>query len=238
MSAPELEFINNFITLGTLNTPALPAEYRKPLSEVTQLGVALPALKYRYRARKQVSADESSASKKIKLTLKSIRAPKFSIEQEFPAHETIGFVKQFLIEEGKAQAIEQLKLLLKGKVLHNTVLLSDPKLDGAVLTVMITKLADNPTLETHTSTSGEGSFATATASFTDEFDNVTTKHSSSGDTDLQSHAENILTDLNNDKSEIPWDEIEILLSSKGIDDDEVNKMMEQLKRGWILAGKN
>lgn len=143
MSTPEHEFISRFLTLATLSEPILPADYKIPLQRVTNLGVALPALKYKYdpiRARNSVAnAGQNAKANNVTLTLKSIRAPKFSLDHQFSRNDTVYQVKQQLIDAGKAEQPEQLKLLLKGKVLHDSELLSDVVADTATITVMFSK---------------------------------------------------------------------------------------------------
>lgn len=61
--------------------------------------------------------------------------------QEFDQSETIYQVKEFLIQkEDSIHETSQLKVLLKGKVLHDNILLSDLKSDKVDLVVMVSKL--------------------------------------------------------------------------------------------------
>ncbi|SCV05148.1 LANO_0H01112g1_1 [Lachancea nothofagi CBS 11611] len=145
MSTPEKEFITKFISLASLKTSELSAESKKPLHDVTNLGVALPALRYKYdHKRAKRSALSGSASATIELRLKSIRAPKFSYSREFSTSQTIYQVKQYLVEaEESIVDSSQIKVLLKGKVLHENVLLSDLRTTEADLVVMVSKL-DTP----------------------------------------------------------------------------------------------
>lgn len=143
MSSPEYEFVSKFITLASLSEPALPADYKVPLQQVTKLGVALPALKYKYDPKKFRGSKNGldSSNRTVSLTLKSIRPPKFSIDQKFSVNDTVYQVKEHLVREGKALQIQQLRLLLKGKVLHDSELLSDAVPEAAIITVMISKPA-------------------------------------------------------------------------------------------------
>ncbi|GAV52806.1 hypothetical protein ZYGR_0AI00880 [Zygosaccharomyces rouxii] len=136
IASPEHEFVSKFLTLATLNQPVLPKDYKKPLHQVNSLGVALPALRYKYHAKKSNKDDND---KGLKLVLKNIRPPKFTLENEFGRNDTVRQVKEFLISEGKAQQLSQLKLLLKGKVLHDSGILSELLEDEATITVMISK---------------------------------------------------------------------------------------------------
>ncbi|QLL33304.1 hypothetical protein HG536_0E02150 [Torulaspora globosa] len=147
MSSPELDFVSRFLTLATLSSPALPADYKLPLQQVSNQGIALPPLKYKYdprRSRNGASGGEARNSS-LTLTLKSVRAPKFSVECQFTCKDTVLQVKQRLVEEGKAQGTEDLKLLLKGKVLHDSELLSSLTSDAATINVMISKTAQTAT---------------------------------------------------------------------------------------------
>lgn len=141
MSSPEQGFVSKFLTLATLSSPALPADYKLPLQQVSNLGVALPPLKYKYdRQRSRNSASRAAISDSpIILTLKSVRPPKFSLECQFSGKETVLQVKQRLVQEGKAQDTENLKLLVKGKVLHDSELISGFTSDTATINVMISK---------------------------------------------------------------------------------------------------
>lgn len=138
MTSPEHDFVSRFLTLATLSQPVLPSDYKKPLVQINSLGVALPALKYKYNPKKS-SSTISPGHDVIKLTLKSVRAPKFVFDHEFDRNDTVHEVKESLVSEGKAQEVNQLKLLLKGKVLHDSELLSSFNMDSGVITVMISK---------------------------------------------------------------------------------------------------
>ncbi|CCH59663.1 hypothetical protein TBLA_0B08480 [Henningerozyma blattae CBS 6284] len=248
MSSSEAEFAQNFITLATLNKPTLSRDYKKPLSEVNQLGVALPPLKYRYRTRNK---NTSSSKSSVKLTLKSVRPPKFSIQQDFNSHDTVTEVKQFLVNSEKVQQIGQLKLLLKGKVLHDSVSLSELDITEAVINVMVSKPLN---VNAQSSTSGPGSYAHSMASTTDANGNTVTIESRGNDEVKVSYSQtengntvnvstsssgmNIPTSVATSTSkelQVPWMEIEILLKSRCTNIDEVNKTLQRLKRGWELA---
>lgn len=141
MSLAEKEFINRFLSLVTQQPPALASDYKKPLQNVTNLGVALPPLKYKYdHKRVKRAEDKTVKSGTIQLSLKSIRAPKFLHSKEFAKSDTINQVKQFLVDaEESIHDASQLKILLKGKVMHDNILLSDIKSDKADLVVMVAK---------------------------------------------------------------------------------------------------
>lgn len=133
----EKEFVSKFLTLASLNEPKLDSSYRKPLREVGSLGVSLPPLKYKYDPSKSRCRSKSS----IEVSLKSIKAPKFSHVQLFEATDTINRVKEFLIEkEAEIYYTSQIKLLLKGKVLHDSQLLSDLGSENLALIAMVSKV--------------------------------------------------------------------------------------------------
>lgn len=131
------EFASKFITLATLTPPVLADTYSRPSKEIDSVGVALPVLPYKY------DPDQNYQKKPtyVKLELKSVRPPKFNVEANFETTDTILAVKRFLQSSGTVPADLQLKLLIKGKVLHDDVLLSDLKTDHASITVMSSKIA-------------------------------------------------------------------------------------------------
>ena len=107
---PEHEFISKFLTLATVSEPKLPKSYIRPLKDVTNLGVPLPTLKYKYKqnhAKKlKLQQDQQvQADTVVHLTLKKIQAPKFSIEHDFSPSDTILQIKQHLIEKEKALSL-------------------------------------------------------------------------------------------------------------------------------------
>jgi len=208
LSVSEKEFTSKFLTLATLNEPVLPSNSQKPLKDVSALGVALPALKYRYnpkRAKKNLensSLVNDQANGEVSLVLKSIRNPKFVLTQTFQTSDTILQIKEFLLNEKKVEQLGQLKLLLKGKVLHDNILLLE--LDSSsdiVINVIIS--APKPITETTL----------------DNGDNEPVQES--------------IADLEN--VTLPWNDIETLLNSKLNNPEEVNFAMDRLKKGWNLA---
>lgn len=139
-SSPEHDFVSRFLTLATISDPVLPADYKKPLQQVTNLGVALPPLRYKYDPlRNRDISGNGNGTSDLKINLKSVRPPKFSLECQFARNDTVSQVKERLVKDGKAQGTEQLKLLLKGKVLHDSELLSAVVDDTADVNVMISK---------------------------------------------------------------------------------------------------
>lgn len=213
IQAPEREFVNKFLTLATLNEPALSSSFQKPLREVNALGVALPPLKYRYnhnRAKRSAQdargADTDAGN--VLLTLKSVRNPKFVLEQELPKSDTVLRAKELLVSEGKAQQVGQLKLLLKGKVLHDNLLLSELGVEKAVVNVMIS--APKP---------GETVVAEEPVAPLPQEDEEPVQES--------------IADVEN--AVVPWDDIETLLKTKLTRPSEANFVFDRLRRGWDLA---
>ncbi|QLG73723.1 hypothetical protein HG535_0F02340 [Zygotorulaspora mrakii] len=207
MSSPEYEFVSKFLTLVSISEPVLTADYKLPLQHVTKLGVALPALKYRYdfkKSRNSSRNNDASGGPAIALNLKSIRAPKFSIDQQFAGNDTVYQVKEYLVKEGKAQQIQQFKLLVKGKVLHDSELVSDVASGGTNIVVMISK----PIVD-------EGSPSSVSSSSLGE------KVATTEPIDID--------------AEIPWNDIQSALKSSLNSEEAVAQAMDRLKRGYELA---
>ena len=206
----ERDFTTKFLTLASLNEPVLSANYQKPLKDVTTLGAALPALKYRYNPNraKRVHTTDSENENGVKLTLKSIRNPKFVISNSFNKNDTVLQVKEFILKEEKVEQVEQLKLLLKGKVLHDNLLLLELGTEDATINVMVSapKPQTNPT-------------TVPTTQSTPVVDDEPVQESIS---DLESII-------------LPWNDIETLLQSKLKNAEEVNYTIDRLKKGWNLA---
>ncbi|CCF57151.1 hypothetical protein KAFR_0C01580 [Kazachstania africana CBS 2517] len=206
------EFVNKFLTLATLNEPIISSSYQKPLQDVTTLGVALPALKYKYnpkrtRTTQQAGAEQLETSTPVSLTLKSIKAPRFAIEKEFVATDTILKVKNFLVQEAKANNASEVKLLLKGKVLHDSSILLDLKTEKAVITVMISA---------GTSAAKKDSVPVAEA---------------------PADPETPISEVSAVLTHLPWHEIEALLTNtyKDKDTSEIRALVERLKKGWEMT---
>lgn len=141
--------MTKYLTLATLNEPKYSPNYQKPLNEVQSIGVALPALKYKYdptRVAKRAVGSE------VELTLKSVRPPKFTLTEKFSGSATVFTVKQRIVQEGHCRHVESIKLLLKGKVLHDNVVLADLGVSDAAVTVMIAKEADEPVVAANNTT--------------------------------------------------------------------------------------
>ncbi|SCU84516.1 LAMI_0C07778g1_1 [Lachancea mirantina] len=160
MSTPEKEFITRFLSLATINPPLLASNYKKPLQAVETLGVALPPLRYKYDANKNKNSGNWSDGE-IHLSMKSIRPPKFALSRSFLGNNTIYQVKAFIVmQEEAVHDATQLKVLLKGKVLHDNLLLSDLKVSEAQLTVLVAKPEPNaPNNKNETSSTMETSKA-------------------------------------------------------------------------------
>ncbi|AET39007.1 Mdy2p Ecym_3530 [Eremothecium cymbalariae DBVPG len=139
MTTAERDFVTRFLTLTSINEPALSKDYFKPLEEIQELGLSLKPLNYKYD-HKRVKLAESQQPNDIEITIKSIKPPKFNHTKVFKPNNTVLEVKAFLksIEKGVSEDVE-IKLLLKGKVLHDSLLLSDLKAAKVLLTAMIAK---------------------------------------------------------------------------------------------------
>ncbi|CCD26183.2 Mdy2p NDAI_0G04060 [Naumovozyma dairenensis CBS 421] len=144
MSSAEQEFVSKFLTLTNLSESLLPGNYQKPLQEIVSLGVPLPALKYKYdpkRFNNALNKENHGAlsTSPVTLTLKSIRPPKFLLSKEFNTNDTIHQVKQFIIGKTDIGNEGELKLLQKGKVLHDGMLLLDLGTNNAVINVLVSR---------------------------------------------------------------------------------------------------
>ncbi|CUS22817.1 LAQU0S07e00760g1_1 [Lachancea quebecensis] len=205
MSLPEKEFISKFLSLVAQQPIVLKSDFKTPMENITNLGVALPPLKYKYdHKRLKRSGGGGGGSARVQLNLKSIRAPKFVYSQGFDQSDTIYQVKEFLIQkEDSIHEPSQIKVLLKGKVLHDNILLSDLKSDKADLVVMVSKL-ERAALQ---STPAD---AAANAS-------VGTEEGSPG------------------SAQIPWAKIETLLKDEMANPQEAAAVLQRLQRGWDLA---
>lgn len=158
MNTPEYQFVTKFLTLATLNEPKYSSNYQKPLNQVESIGVALPALKYKYDPNR-VAKRSGAAVNDVELNLKSVRPPKFNITDKFSGNATVFTVKQRIVQEGHCRHVESIKLLLKGKVLQDNTILSDLGITSAAVTVMIAKEA----AETSANTTADASTATPTS---------------------------------------------------------------------------
>lgn len=146
----DLDFVNNFLALATINELPLNKKYQKQPKDIVSLGVPLPPLKYKYkynRSNQNKNDNNNNASPPIHLILKSIKPPKFIMESDFPTNQTINQIKEFiLLNQSTVANIKQLKLLIKGKVLHDSTLLTDlpttNNQDNITITVMISKSRD------------------------------------------------------------------------------------------------
>ena len=219
----ESDFISKFLTLATLSESSIPSNFQKPQDEITTLGVALPPLRYRYNPAKSRDKHHKvnavSEADNINVTLKSIRHPKFMLSQEFSSLDTVGHIKKFLLNTDKIQELGQVKLLLKGKVLHDNTLLSELSLGDTAVTVVISKPSG---------TSGNVASVTPAAPVPEvsEVPMEVSKPEDDIDMDEPEEAREI---------EMPWDAIEGLLRQRFVNPNEVHDAMERLRKGWELA---
>lgn len=199
----EREFISKVLTLASLDTPQIPCDYHKPLQEVVKLGVPLPSLPHSFDYNK-LNMDKSYIGE-IEVNLKSIRPPKFNHSKYFSSNDTISQVKNFLCTTEPDLSYAQIKLLLRGKVLHDSLLLRDLKVNKVVLTVILSKNDDTKHMN----------------------------HSQSFNTDSDSKVDETLQTENN--IELPWEEIKQLLFNYIKDSKHADSAFERLRKGWELT---
>lgn len=103
------------------------------------------------KAKVKKNRPSGSNASTINVTLKSIKAPKFTTTLECKSSDTIHSVKEKLgqTEHAKGCAPSSFRFLIKGKVASDTKLLSDLSEDGSDLTftVMIKKQDESATPE-------------------------------------------------------------------------------------------
>ena len=226
---PESDFISKFLTLATLSESSIPSNFQKPQDEITTLGVALPPLRYRYNPAKSRGKHHTvnavSEPETINVTLKSIRHPKFILSQEFSSLDTVSHIKKFLLDTDKIQEVGQVKLLLKGKVLHDNTLLSELNLGDTAVTVVISK------------PSGSGGASGNVASVTPVVPTPEVPEVPEVPMEVSKPEDDIDMDEPEEVREIemPWDAIESLLIQRFGNSDDVNVAMERLRKGWELA---
>ncbi|KAK5959875.1 Mdy2p PWA37_002945 [Arxiozyma heterogenica] len=210
----DCDFVNKFLVLATINPPQLSSSYQRPLKDVKTLGVALPPLKYKYNPQKRLGNDTATDSisdgnqpATVKLTLKSVRQPKFSIEHDFNVNQTVLQVKEFIQQhESTIKQLNQLKLLIKGKVLHDSTLLVDLPIkeqDNVIVNVMISKPL------------------------------IPDKKEEQDPEDPS--IDQILPSSTQQKTAVPWDVIEQVLIDTYSTKQEATSVYERLKRGWDLT---
>lgn len=208
------DFVNKFLVLATINPPQLSSSYQRPLKDVKTLGVALPPLKYKYMPQKRFGNDTTnnntsihSPTATIKLTLKSVRQPKFSIEHDFNMNQTVLQVKEFIQQhESTIKQLNQLKLLIKGKVLHDSTLLVDlpvKEQDNVIVNVMISKPS------------------------------VPEKKEEQDPKDPS--IDQMIPSSTQEATTVPWDVIEQVLVETYPTKQEAASVYERLKKGWKLT---
>lgn len=206
------DFVNKFLVLATINPPQLSSSYQKPLKDVKTLGVALPPLKYKYNPQKRLgtgttNASNNSSGTTIKLTLKSVRQPKFSIEHDFSMNQTVLQVKEFIQQhESTIKQLNQLKLLIKGKVLHDSTLLVDLPIkeqNGVIVNVMVSKPS------------------------------ISEKEEEQDPSDPS--IDQILPNSTQQTTAVPWDVIEQVLIDTYPTKQEAVNVYKRLQRGWELT---
>lgn len=103
------------------------------------------------KAKVKKNRSTGSSVSNIKVTLKSIKTPKFTTTLECKSSDTIHSVKEKLgeTEHVKGYAPSSFRFLIKGKVVSDTKLLNELSEDGSDLnfTVMVKKQDDTSTPE-------------------------------------------------------------------------------------------
>ncbi len=139
----EREFASNYLTLLSVSDSkiVIPADYRKDLKDISTLGIKLPKLPV---SKKQVNGDSNDSDQIIDVTFKSIKPPRFNVSFKSSTSNTLFEVKTLLVKnEANLQGItqSQIKLLVKGKVIQDSVLLGSVANgeEQVTFTVMINK---------------------------------------------------------------------------------------------------
>ena len=210
------DFVNKFLVLATINPPELPSSYQKPLKDIETLGVALPPLKYKYNPQRRSTNDTATTNgssgapvETIRLTLKSVRQPKFSIEHDFAVNQTVLQVKEFIQQhESTVKQLGQLKLLIKGKVLHDSTLLVDLPVQNQP-NVLVNVMISKPSFLEKEQEPRDPSVDQMLPGFT------------------QQQQQQVVT--------VPWDVIKQVLIDTYPTEEEAIKAYERLQRGWELT---
>ena len=195
-TSSEKEFASSYLTLLSLGETKFPSDYKKDLKDVRGLGVKLPNLPI---AKKSDSSKHSAISNATlhDCVFKSIKEPKFNVTLQVKSTDTIYQVKTDLCKSVQADvgSLEpsQIKLLLKGKVIHDSSLISDIAQDDSS-EVKFTAIVGTPSTTPAQVSTPEPEESTEVA--------------------------------------IPWNEIEQLLKSKGIDSKAI---IQRLQDGWELT---
>ncbi|KAH3898721.1 related to Ubiquitin-like protein MDY2 [Saccharomycodes ludwigii] len=230
MTANESDFIK-FMTLATLEAPVYPNDYVKPLNQIENLGVALsplPYKKYRYNVNSHKNGSSSDSisndgSETVELTLKNIRPPKFNMDVSFSVNDTIHQVKQYLVTNVESiMDTTQLKILLKGKVLHDNFLLGDLKENKATLTIMVSNKVVNKNNKVEEKS--------------DTIEEKTLKNSNNDNT-VDTLKSTPPTSIDSDTSvnvELPWNKIEQVLKDN-YTGSAAAVYLARLKKGWDMA---
>lgn len=136
----EREFASNFLALLSVSDAnvVIPADYKKDIKDISTLGIKLPNLP---NPKKQTTS--SSNGSDIEVSFKSIKPPRFNVSFKSASTNTIFEVKTTLAKQNELNGIQpsQIKLLVKGKVIQDSVLLSSITNDDQQVsfTVMINK---------------------------------------------------------------------------------------------------
>jgi len=141
-SQSEREFASNYLALLSVSESkiVISPDYRKDLKDITTLGIKLPNLPNK---KKAVNESNDASEKRVEASFKSIRPPRFNISFETAASNTIFEIKTTLTKHDELQGVSpsEIKLLVKGKVIQDSVLLNSITSgeDKVSFTVMINK---------------------------------------------------------------------------------------------------
>lgn len=147
----EREFASNYLALLSVSDAkaSIPADYKKDIKDISTLGIKLPNLP---NPKKQTASTSSGSD--IDVSFKSIKPPRFNVSFKSASTNTIFEVKTTLAKQDELAGIQpsQIKLLVKGKVIQDSVLLSSitNEEQSVSFTVMINK--DSSTSATPIST--------------------------------------------------------------------------------------
>ncbi|ODQ77093.1 hypothetical protein BABINDRAFT_163826 [Babjeviella inositovora NRRL Y-12698] len=135
----ESQFISPFLQLLSLSgQPSIYTDtFQQDLSKIQSLGPSLPKLST--DAKKPKLSKSTEDDKVVNLTIKSIKPPKFNQIISASTSTTIYTIKEQLIAEAEELAgtqVEQLKFLIKGKVIADSTVLDALATDTNKLSFM------------------------------------------------------------------------------------------------------
>ena len=215
--ATEVEFARKYTSLIREACPDVVQDTRlAELSIIPKVGfiklTSLPAYKRQ---------TDSNDDKEISVTFRSIRAPKFKktlcIKADWLIHKVKRVLQESLKEDKLAVDIEQIKLMLKTKTVHDgsrlSSLLKTPSDDNVTLNVFITKMS-------------------AAEKAVNDAANTEIPEMASAKEGAADYSDEVLNTINDDKvalSEETWKKIGTILKSEITDDQLREKYLNALK---------